>query len=52
MAVSLRLSWPESVSSAKRLKELLNDDQEVAWKKLTGEPFKGDLAFFDATAAK
>jgi hypothetical protein len=31
----------------------LTDEQEIAWNKMIGAPFTGDLAFFDPdTAAK
>ncbi|HUY33493.1 MAG TPA: hypothetical protein VMV69_12150 [Pirellulales bacterium] len=32
-------------TSKKRLLELLTDEQESEWKKMTGAPFKGDLHF-------
>jgi hypothetical protein len=35
----------------KRVQELLTDEQELAWKNMTGEPFTGDLAFFDSAQA-
>lgn len=38
-------------TNRKRLLELLTDEQEVAWNKMIGEPFKGDLAYFDADTA-
>jgi hypothetical protein len=35
----------------KRLMELLTDEQEVAWKEMIGEPFKGDIAIYDPEQA-
>ena len=37
--------------SRKRVQDLLTDEQELAWKNMTGEPFKGDLAYFNADTA-
>jgi len=34
-------------TSTKRRLDLLTDEQEVAWNKMIGAPFTGDLAFFD-----
>ncbi|HEY2250851.1 MAG TPA: hypothetical protein VGH74_07305 [Planctomycetaceae bacterium] len=36
----------------KHVMELLNDEQETTWKEMTGQPFTGDLAYFDPDTAK
>ena len=34
-------------STRKKLNELLKDPQLAKWKEMTGEPFKGELTFYD-----
>ncbi len=34
-------------STRKKLNELLTDAQEAKWKEMTGEPFKGEMTFYD-----
>jgi protease II len=40
-----------SKTSHKRLFDLLTDEQEVTWKKLTGTPFKGEFEYASSRAA-
>jgi len=38
--------------SRTKLMAVLTDEQKATWKEMTGQPFTGDLAFFDPDTAK